>query len=184
MKLFLVLLFFSLNFNNMAAQTTIIDNLDFKKDLSWRIINDGVMGGISSSKIEVLPNGKGQFSGIVSLENNGGFASTRGILTNKPTKLFSKVKIRLKGDGNKYSFRIRTEDNFDGVAYKNDFSTQVDEWTEVILPLIDFIPTWRGRELQDIPPINPIKINQIGFLISNKQAGMFTLLIDSIQFLE
>jgi len=168
----------------MAAQTTIIEDFDLKNDLSWRIINDGVMGGISTSKMEVLPNKKGLFSGTVSLENNGGFASTRGILTNKPTKSFSKVKIRLKGDGKKYSFRIRTNDNFDGVAYKNDFSTEGNVWEEIILPLADFIPTWRGRQLQNVPPITSTKISQIGFLISDKQKGAFSLLVDSIQFLK
>ncbi|MFK7979887.1 MAG: CIA30 family protein [Saprospiraceae bacterium] len=165
------------------AQPTILENFDSKNQLSWRIINDGVMGGISSSKMDLLPNGKGQFSGMVSLENNGGFASTRGILSNKPTKPFTKVKIRVKGDGKKYSFRIRTRDNFAGVSYKMDFVTKDAEWSEIILPLADFIPTWRGRQLRDIPPINSLNVQQIGFLISDKQAGTFSLLIDEIVLL-
>lgn len=168
----------------MLAQGTIIEAFDEQTHLAWRIINDGVMGGISSSRMERLADKKGQFSGNVSLENNGGFASTRGTLLNTPTAAFSKVKIRLKGDGKKYSFRIRTDDLWDGVSYKLDFSTQGGEWEEIILPLTDFIPTWRGRQLKDIPAINPMKVKQIGFLISDKQAGAFELLIDWIQFLE
>lgn len=168
----------------MTAQSTVLQTIDLKNQLTWRIINDGVMGGISNSQMELLPTGKWQFSGMVSLENNGGFASTRGILIDNPTQSFSKIKIQLKGDGKKYSFRIRTDDNFDGVAYKNDFATQVDKWEEIILSLADFIPTWRGRQLQNIAAITPTKISQIGFLISDKQKGVFSLLVDSIQFLK
>ncbi len=184
MKQFFLPLFLFVNFNIMMAQSIILETFDFKNQLSWRIINDGVMGGISESKMEISPNNKWQFSGIVSLENNGGFASVRGLLTSRSTKSFSKVKVRLKGDGKKYSLRIRTDDNFDGVSYKMDFETLTDEWEEIIFPLAKFIPTWRGRRLQNIPAINPIKIKQIGFLISDKQAGTFTLSIDKIQFLE
>ncbi len=165
----------------MNAQDRTIENFDNTR-LSWRIINDGVMGGISSSKMKVLTNGNGLFSGTVSLENNGGFASTRALLTEKPKHEFEKVKIRVKGDGQKYSFRIRTDEYFDGVAYKNDFTTQKGEWEIIELSLADFIPVWRGRRLTDISPIAPQGIRQIGFLISDKQAGEFSLLIDWIKF--
>ena len=47
---------------------------------SWRIVNDVVMGGKSSSTITINNEGHGQFSGIVSTENNGGFSSVRHIL--------------------------------------------------------------------------------------------------------
>lgn len=165
----------------MNAQHTIIEDFETTQ-LSWCIVNDGVMGGISSSKMNISPNGNGQFRGTVSLENNGGFASTRALLTEKPTQEFEKVKIRLKGDGQKYSFRIRTDDYFDGVAYKNDFTTKQGEWEIIELSLKDFIPVWRGRQLSNIVPIAPKKIRQIGFLISDKQAGKFILEIDWIKF--
>ena len=43
----------------------------------WQIVNDGVMGGRSSSRVEQGPDGTMNFSGVLSLANNGGFASTR-----------------------------------------------------------------------------------------------------------
>jgi len=164
----------------MNVQDRIIENFEDTR-LSWRIINDGVMGGISSSKMKLL-GGNGLFTGAVSLENNGGFASTRALLKEKPQYEFDKIKIRIKGDGQKYSFRIRTDDYLDGVAYKNDFTTKKGEWAIIELSLKDFIPVWRGRRLSDIVPIAPRKIRQIGFLISDKQAGEFTLEIDWIAF--
>ena len=41
-----------------------------------RIVNDGVMGGVSQSSLRPDPEGM-FFEGVVSLANNGGFASMR-----------------------------------------------------------------------------------------------------------
>ena len=43
----------------------------------WISINDVVMGGISTGGLERTPEGTAVFSGNVSLERNGGFASVR-----------------------------------------------------------------------------------------------------------
>ncbi len=169
----------------MEAQSSmLVESFEVPTRLNWRIINDGVMGGLSDSELQILPEGVGKFKGNVSLENNGGFASTRGLLAVLPSEPFTKIKLRIKGDGKKYSFRIRTDGQYDGVSYKNDFETKAGVWQEVILNLVDFKPTWRGRTLTNIPPIEPTQIRQIGFLISDKQAGGFTLLIDWIKLLD
>lgn len=165
---------------SVSAQST-LEAFAPNQTLNWRIVNDGVMGGISSSKMEVLPNATGKFSGRVSLENYGGFASTRARLIKALKTKYTKVLMKVKGDGKKYSFRIRTDANFDGVSYKNDFITKKDEWQEIELRLANFIPTWRGRQLRDIPPIVATQIRQIGILISDKQEGTFELLVDWIK---
>ena len=163
----------------MSAQTTLLEDFTHDNSLHWRIINDSVMGGISSSKMELLPEGIGKFSGKVSLENNGGFASTRGTLTASPKFAHTNVLLKIKGDGKKYSFRILT--NLDRVSYKQDFTTAKGTWQKIELSLADFTPTWRGQQLINIPPINATQIQQIGFLISDKQEGLFELLVDWIQ---
>lgn len=43
----------------------------------WQAINDGVMGGVSVSRLRFDSTGYAVFEGVVSLENNGGFASVR-----------------------------------------------------------------------------------------------------------
>ena len=63
---------------------------------SWRIVNDGVMGGLSDSQIEWNEEkGTLSFSGNVSLENYGGFASTRTISQNFKTKIFTTIKLQM-----------------------------------------------------------------------------------------
>lgn len=164
------------------AQSIIIEDFQLDKHLDWRIVNDGVMGGISNSVLEITPTGHGKFSGIVSLANNGGFASTRALLPMEVDSTISKVILRIKGDGKRYSFRIRTDGDFDGVSFRQFFTTTKGEWQEVTLALKDFEPTWRGRILKDLPPIQATNIRQIGFLIADKQAGSFCLWMDWIRF--
>ena len=53
---------------------------DFKKNTSirdWRVVDDGVMGGISAGQLRLDEQGNGIFYGYVSLENYGGFSSLR-----------------------------------------------------------------------------------------------------------
>ena len=61
----------------MSTQTLIYDFNDQSSSRDWRVVNDGVMGGLSASQFEINEVGNGFFHGHVSLENNGGFASVR-----------------------------------------------------------------------------------------------------------
>ena len=59
--------------------------------------------------------------------------------------------------------------------------TKKDQWTIYEYFLKDFVPTFRGRTLENVPPAEAAKIIQIGFLIADKQAGHFELLVDWIK---
>ena len=89
--------------------------------------------------------------------------------------------LRVKVDGNRYSFRFRVDDNFDGMSYRASFDTQKDTWIDVELPFESFFPTFRGRTLRDVGPLNPADIRQLGLLIGDKQEGKFELTIDWIK---
>jgi monofunctional biosynthetic peptidoglycan transglycosylase len=142
---------------------------------AWQIVNDDVMGGVSTSHFQILTNGGAVFSGVVSLENNGGFASVRsapGLHDLTGCKCFV---IRLRGDGRRYKFTARTETGFDAPLYQRAFETKRGEWEEHRLAFKDFVPTFRGRMLTDVPPLNPAKVTSVGLLISEKQDGPFQL---------
>ncbi|MEW5755544.1 MAG: CIA30 family protein [Pseudomonadota bacterium] len=94
-------------------------------DLStWRPINDGVMGGLSGSQIIATGNGTALFTGTVSLERNGGFASIRTDLQCRDLSEYSGLYLRVRGDGHRYRLRLRCDHGFDGVAYQAGFATQ------------------------------------------------------------
>ncbi|MCC5929100.1 MAG: CIA30 family protein [Cyclobacteriaceae bacterium] len=143
----------------------------------WRIVNDGVMGGTSKSSLVLTDGGHGQFSGHVSLANNGGFAS---IQLNKTIKLTEEKKfivLRVKGDGKNYEFRLKGKIS-QSESYVHRFATS-GEWEEIKLPIIEFYPQFRGRKL-NIPNFNFKSVEQLSFLIANKQEEDFKLLIDWI----
>ncbi|MBD3298905.1 MAG: CIA30 family protein [candidate division Zixibacteria bacterium] len=159
--------------------------IDFASDGDhgdWMIINDGVMGGRSTSRMSESDSGSAVFSGEVSLANNGGFASTRSPISIPDMSEFTGVRLRVCGDGQRYRFRIRTDAEFDGVAYQLSFDTVKDAWIDVNLPFAQFAPSFRGRPVPEAGPLNPERIRQIGFLIADKQAGPFALKIKSIAF--
>jgi hypothetical protein len=139
------------------------------------------MGGVSDSRMLLNPDGGATFTGQLSLENSGGFASVRTVLASRNYDGFAGFRIRVKGDGKRYSFRARNDDRFDGIVYKSDFDTVPGEWMEIELPFSCFTPSFRGRALQDAPPLDSSNIVQIGLLISNRQEGTFRLEINRIE---
>lgn len=155
---------------------------DFKSIcLKWANVNDVVMGGVSDSAMQLTPDGTAVFAGNLSLKNSGGFASVRTVLERRKYADFAGFQIRVKGDGKRYSFRARNDDRFDGVVYKFDFETAPDEWIEIDLPFAGFVPSFRGRTLNDALPLDNANIVQIGLLISNKQEGAFRLEVERIE---
>jgi len=150
----------------------------------WYIVNDDVMGGVSKSALKLNDNGTATFSGILSLENNGGFASIRSPLQITLESKFKGVIIRLKGDGNIYSIRFRTNNNFDGYAYQAKVQSKKDTWQEHKISFSDFKPTLRGYELPNKPALESENIVQMGILIADKQLGEFSADIDWIKFYE
>jgi NADH dehydrogenase [ubiquinone] 1 alpha subcomplex assembly factor 1 len=147
----------------------------------WVRVNDGVMGGVSRSEMAFTPEGTAVFEGTVSLENYGGFASVRTHPQAYDLDGYEGLAVRVKGDGHRFKLRIRTDDRFDGPAYQADFDTEAGAWITVYAPFDAFVPTFRGRRLLDMPPLDGAQIRQIGFLIADKQEGPFRLEIDWIK---
>jgi monofunctional biosynthetic peptidoglycan transglycosylase len=142
---------------------------------SWRAVNDGVMGGLSQSRLRGTDAGTAVFMGVVSLENNGGFASVRTLLGEVDLSEYDGLAVRVLGDGKRYRLRLRTVDRFDGIAYQATFDTAEDVWQVVEIPFTSFLPTYRGQTPRDAPPLDISKIRQIGFMIADKQDGRFRL---------
>jgi len=161
---------------------TLFDFNSAKTSGQWYIVNDGVMGGVSQSKINLNADGTATFSGNLSGDNNGGFASIRSKIETQLEEDFQGVKIRLKGDGNTYSLRFRSNNRFDGYSYEAKVQTEKGEWKEFIVPFEDFSPTFRGYTLDKKPPLKAQNIKQMGIMVSDKQWGSFTMDIDWIKF--
>jgi hypothetical protein len=167
--------------NTTAAAERIL--FDFQAPTNppdWQIVNDDVMGGGSTSQFQVLAN-SAVFSGRVSRENNGGFASVRSLSVKHDLGGLDAFVLRVHGDGRIYKFSVRTGAGFDTPLYQCAFTTKRGEWEETRLAFKDFVPTFRGRVLTDVPPLNPAKVTSVGFLIADKQEGPFRLEIGWIK---
>lgn len=146
----------------------------------WEIVNDGVMGGVSRSRLTVA-NALGVFAGEVSRENSGGFASVRSRPENLAAPGTAGFRVRVRGDGHRYKFTARQGESFDGVVYQQRFATQRGVWQELWLAYAKFVPTFRGRTLADVPALAPERLSSVGFLISDGQEGPFRLEIAWIE---
>ena len=174
MKHFLSILLFII----IANMKTIFDfNQD--SDLSnWYVVEDRVMGGVSTGDFSLTSDGHALFQGKVSLENNGGFALVRYDSPVIEIGELTTVSIRLKGDGKNYQFRVKNKDQ-NYYSYIYEFSTS-GEWQEIKIPLKQMYPSFRGRRL-DQPNFQHQHIDEVAILIGNKKNESFQLLIDKIK---
>lgn len=150
-----------------------------RSDISdWQVVLDGVMGGKSAGNFALNEAGKGAFNGIVSLENNGGFASVRYRFKKMEVQQFKQFTIRLKGDGKQYQFRVKSAAD-QSYAYVATFET-TGEWQTVTIPFGQMSPQFRGRKL-DMPNYAGKVLEEASFLIGNKKNESFELVIDRIE---
>ena len=147
----------------------------------WQAVNDGVMGGVSDGRFTVTDEQTLEFSGTLSLENNGGFASVRTTPTDLDIEAGDTLVVRVKGDGREYVLNLYTKSRRMAFSYRAPLPTTKDEWTEVRVPLEDFIPTAFGRRVQGMGPVAPEQINGLGFMLSDKKPGKFRMQVEWVK---
>ncbi|MGB1840575.1 MAG: CIA30 family protein [Longimicrobiales bacterium] len=148
----------------------------------WFVVNDGVMGGRSTSTLRLSAPGVAVFEGTLSLENNGGFASVRAGLSAAALAGATRILLRVRGDGKRYQLRLRPGRRMDGIAFGRSFETIAGQWTIVELAIESFEPTFRGYRPRSVPPLDPADAGQVGLMLTDKQEGDFRLEIDWIGF--
>jgi monofunctional biosynthetic peptidoglycan transglycosylase len=151
--------------------------MDFTNPKTMRdcwIVNDGVMGGVSQSALRQDPQGM-YFEGLVSLENNGGFASMRSLAQFPPgTQL---IELLAKGDGKQYKLVLRTA-LAPRVNYAADFIGEPD-WQTHQFAIDQFKSTFRGQAI-NAPALSFPDVIEFGILISNSQTGRFAIQLKTL----
>lgn len=162
-----------------VSRMTHAQSIDFTDrqvvDQMW-VVNDGVMGGVSQSQIFSEADGV-VIEGIVSLENNGGFASARS------TAIFERgttaLDIMVKGDGKQYKFLLRTDSSPRSPMYQATF-VATDVWTRIRFKPSDFKASFRGRVVAASEVIFS-DVKEIGVLIADQQEGSFRMKMKYVQ---
>ncbi|MEL6650441.1 MAG: CIA30 family protein [Bacteroidota bacterium] len=159
--------------------------IDFgnKKDgLQWRVINDGVMGGLSQAKIAFERNSV-SYRGKISLDNNGGFSSFRSPYARYDLSEYETVEIRFKSEGPTFGFTLETNSYFYLPYYKVVLQSESDDWQTRRFALRDFKAYQLGRPTgESLAEEDRAKVIRLGFINHDKIADAFAVEIDYILF--
>ena len=147
----------------------------------WGPIDDRVMGGVSNSTFLYEDSSGALFTGEVSMEHGGGFASVRSGHLDLDLSGYQGLIIIFMGDGKSYKLSVTTEPRFDSVVYRTVFNTRPGIWEELKIPFNRFVPTFRGEVVSQAPELDPSRIVALGLLISQRQKGPFLLKVSSIK---
>ena len=148
----------------------------------WEGLHDQVMGGRSRGSAQPK-TGNGVephhmlFSGQVSRDNGGGFASFRMRLA-APLVIGAShaVVLTLRGDGGPFKLCLHRQNDWDGVQWQADLDTSGD-WTTHALPLSAFVARRRGRKVRERPLSSEDVLFQIGLMMSRPDPGPFWLAV-------
>ena len=165
-----------------APAVVLLDFNDAGNVAAWTTVNDPVMGGRSTSTV-AFGDGGLVFSGTISLENNGGFASARGPdnpdIGRKAAGATS-LLVRALGDGKTYVLRVGG--GGPPWSYIQRFSTEAGVQRIYELPVAGFQPV--GMRLDPAPNapqvLDPSSISEVSVYILDKQQGPFELTIRGI----
>ncbi|MDG5486061.1 CIA30 family protein [Mycolicibacterium gadium] len=161
----------------------LVDLDDAGEVAAWTTVNDPVMGGMSTSRITFGEDGGLVFSGTISLENNGGFASARSPqdpdIGRRATGAKS-LRVHAVGDGKTYLLKVG--DAGQPWSYIQRFATEAAVGRIYDLPIEGFEPV--GTRLDPAPDapqtLDPSTINQVSVYILDKQQGPFEITISAI----
>lgn len=148
-------------------------------DLEWFVLNDNVMGGRSEGGFLVEDHTL-QYRGKTNTDG-GGFSSIRTSALRLDLSRHRGVRLRVKGDGRRYTWRLATDARYRGreLGYWAEFDTVGGEWQIVDIAFNGFIPRFRGTRL-DGPTLDTSRITGMGLMIYDGRDGPFEFELDRV----
>jgi hypothetical protein len=150
------------------------------EDFGWYVVNDNVMGGRSQGNFTIR-DGRLTFTGRTNTRG-GGFSSLRTAGPGADLTSYDGIRLRIRGDGRRYIWQLTTKAEFRGrpVRFWAGFDTVADTWTTVDVPFSDFVPRFRGTNLDDIP-LDVSRVTGMGLMIYDGRDGPFAIEVDSVE---
>ena len=178
--------------NNLEKTLFDFSDPNSENNSNWNAVNDVVMGGVSQSGFHHSDR-QAIFSGHVSTDNNGGFASVRTPNFEPPLDLadYEGIELKVKGDGKRYKFITRCEGKWDGISYNHSFDTVYDFPITVKIPFDQLSPVFRAKTVPEAGSFDSSKVYALQLMLSKFEydgglnpkfePGKFTLAIESIK---
>ena len=122
-----------------------------------------------------------RFSGALSLENNGGFATIRSRSQDFELTGTKGIRVRLKGDGREYDLSVLAGDERGrSGSWRKKFTPPAGEWVVVDVPYEEMVLNVRGRRFPNVGPPDPAGVRSFSFIIADKDETPFRLEVDWI----
>lgn len=170
---------------------TTVENVD-----NWREISDTVRTVGKSKAVLALQTTqvfqRAIFFTLLNPQPNGaGFAGIR-TMTNLNLSNFENIEINCRGQGNNSHYKIvlrhKGLHSNEDITYEQFFMAPMSDidFSTVTLPLINFKPYYRGREVPDAEPLDTAKITMLGLQVfggvylPKKQKGVSALEVENI----
>lgn len=133
----------------------------------WRLITDGVMGGVSDGRLSVdtMENQSClHLQGDVKLDNNGGFVQAALDLEEaipQNIRNYTGLMVSVYGNNEQYNVHLRTRENrLPWQSYRATF-TAIPEWKKLYIPFKEFKP-YRISKALNINLLKRVSIVAIG----------------------
>ena len=135
--------------------------------LKWYRLDDGVMGGRSSTQ-HTTEGGALTFAGMLDTRG-GGFTSVRADFAGGLKR--NALRVRFRGDGKTYKVLLSNGQGggpwSNNPSWQHDLPTKLGEEQSVVLPLAKFLPSFGGqRSRSHAGSLNPRDMAQVGFMLS------------------
>lgn len=170
---------------------TTVENVD-----NWREISDTVRTVGKSKAVLALQTTqvfqRAIFFTLLNPQPNGaGFAGIR-TMTNLNLSNFENIEINCRGQGNNSHYKIvlrhKGLHSNEDITYEQFFMAPMSDidFSTVTLPLVNFKPYYRGREVPDAEPLDTANITMLGLQVfggvylPKKQKGVSALEVENI----
>ena len=150
--------------DDMKNSNSVVEQKDYCEESTtrWCFVTDKVMGGVSEGSLKIKFEDNVSYynmQGNVSTENNGGFIQFRTQIKEHPkNKLFKGIRIKVRGNGEKYAIHVRTKYLFFPWQYYESIFTAKNEWKIIDVPFSSF----KKSNFYQLSEISSIDINTIG----------------------
>lgn len=161
---------------------------DFGEEASgrWRVINDGVMGGLSEGDVS-FSGGTVTFSGTINT-NGGGFSMIR---TNTfrfdealDDVLAGAEYLRIRSrSANGRGYELVTQDSTSNTAIMHFGDIPVSDdgsWQEPLVPLTNLVASAFGTARADLSDFDLEQISTLGIILADGVDGPFSIELDRI----
>ncbi|NQX96136.1 MAG: CIA30 family protein [Erythrobacter sp.] len=146
----------------------------------WRVVNDGVMGGLSSGAMR-FEDGRVTYAGAINT-NGGGFSSIRRPVARGTLAKAVALRVTHESDGRAYKLSLRSSARYRGrpISFQAPIAAQSDT---AIVRFDDLRASFRGYSMGNVP-FDRAAVDEIGLILADGRDGPFEMSMQTIEICE